>query len=111
MNDLCSAQLFIREQKKNLSTRYVERLYSKEIPFEIPHTSLSLVEYNGEIKQAGLLAPVSSFSRPSQFPSGIPEELLYYSGVTARALTRLSFSLNDAACIIQHLFYTYSIIH
>jgi len=34
--------------------------------------------------QAGILAQASSFSKPSQFPSGIYGELHFYSGVTAR---------------------------
>ena len=48
---------------------------------------------NGATKQAGLLAQASSPLHPSQFPSGILQGLVFYSGGTAWDSHPLPFSL------------------
>jgi hypothetical protein len=56
-------------------------------------------------KQAGLLAQASSFSKPSQFPSGNYGELHYYSGVTARDFNPTSLFI-DYAFVIKNIINT-----
>ena len=62
---------------------------------------------HGVQNQAGLLAQASSFSKPSQFPSGIYGGLRFYSGGTAWDFNPLPFSLIHAFIKkrYQHLTY------